>query len=126
MADVEIKISGALLTGRAPAAIRSMMADIVDQVAVQALADVHLVLNQRIKHPTPYYETQITVQRVGETAVIHDRGVVYGPWLEGVSSRNATTRFKGYAAFRNAAQTANARASRLADSVVQRHMRELS
>jgi len=26
--------------------------------------------------------------------------VVYGGWLEGISSRNKTTRFKGYHAFR--------------------------
>jgi hypothetical protein len=32
--------------------------------------------------------------------VISDRGVVYGPWLEGTGSRNQTTRFKGYASFR--------------------------
>ena len=36
----------------------------------------------------------------GRQALITDGGVVYGPWLEGVSSRNATTRFKGYASFR--------------------------
>lgn len=33
-------------------------------------------------------------------ARIDDNGVVYGPWLEGTSSRNQTTRFKGYASFR--------------------------
>jgi len=32
---------------------------------------------------------------------IHDSGVVYGPWLEGTSRRNNTTRFKGYRSFRN-------------------------
>ena len=32
--------------------------------------------------------------------VIHDSKVVYGPWLEGTSSRNNTTQFKGYASFR--------------------------
>ena len=32
--------------------------------------------------------------------VISDSNVVYGPWLEGVSSRNQATRFKGYAIFR--------------------------
>lgn len=35
---------------------------------------------------------------------VHDSLVIYGPWLEGVGSRNATTRFKGYAMFRNARQ----------------------
>ena len=32
--------------------------------------------------------------------VVVDSNVVYGPWLEGVSSRNQATRFKGYAIFR--------------------------
>ena len=35
-------------------------------------------------------------------AEINDGGVVYGPWLEGISSRNQTTKFKGYKAFRMA------------------------
>jgi len=37
-------------------------------------------------------------------ALITDGGCVYGPWLEGVGSRNATTRFKGYSSFRRTAQ----------------------
>ena len=32
--------------------------------------------------------------------VISDSNVVYGPWLEGVSSRNDASRFKGYGIFR--------------------------
>lgn len=39
--------------------------------------------------------------RYGE---IRDGGVIYGPWLEGISTRNQTTRFKGYSAFRRVAQ----------------------
>tara|TARA_Y100000310_G_scaffold50965_1_gene47026 strand:- start:2512 stop:2961 length:450 start_codon:yes stop_codon:yes gene_type:complete len=35
---------------------------------------------------------------------IHDSGVEYGPWLEGTSSRNATTRFKGYHVWRKTKQ----------------------
>lgn len=41
---------------------------------------------------------------------IHDSGVVYGPWLEGTSSRNRSSRFKGYAMFRNAFQRLEQRA----------------
>jgi len=37
-------------------------------------------------------------------ALITDNGVCYGPWLEGVGSRNETTRFKGYNSFRRTAQ----------------------
>ena len=35
----------------------------------------------------------------GLTGRIDDGNVVYGPWLEGTSSRNQTTRFKGYHSF---------------------------
>ena len=34
---------------------------------------------------------------------IDDSKLIYGPWLEGVSSRNETTRFRGYAVFRHVA-----------------------
>ena len=36
--------------------------------------------------------------------IINDSGVIYGPWLEGVGTRNQTTRFKGYASFRRTGQ----------------------
>jgi hypothetical protein len=35
-------------------------------------------------------------------ALLTDSGVTYGPWLEGVSSRNEASRFKGYGMFRRA------------------------
>ena len=37
-------------------------------------------------------------------ALITDGGMVYGPWLEGIGSRNETSRFKGYSSFRKTAQ----------------------
>jgi hypothetical protein len=63
------------------------------------MAHVQRTLDDRIVHPTPYYETQITMVKVPEGKVIHDRGVIYGPWLEGTGERNKTTSFKGYHAF---------------------------
>ena len=52
---------------------------------------------------------------------IHDSKVVYGPWLEGTGSRNATTRFKGYAAFRRARQELE----RIKTGIIQRRLRRL-
>ena len=49
---------------------------------------------------------------------IHDSNVVYGPWLEGASSRNRTTRFKGYAMFRRATQ----QLERMKVGIVQKHI----
>ena len=39
--------------------------------------------------------------------IITDGNVIYGPWLEGISSRNQSTRFKGYATFRKTGQWLN-------------------
>lgn len=104
MPEIVVTSTGPLFDGRAPAVMRRLMEEVTWEVGAQALADVHRLLDQSIRHPTPYYETQVTMQRVTPDVVVHDRGVIYGNWLEGTSSRNTTTRFKGYHSFRRAAQ----------------------
>ena len=51
---------------------------------------------------------------------IHDGGVKYGPWLEGVSNRNRATRFKGYHSFQLASQLVQKEGK----EVLQKHMRK--
>jgi len=113
--------------GNAERVLRDMCSDIVDEVAAQASADVHTNLNTSIRHPTPYYETQIRIESRGfNERSVNDSGVIYGPWLEGTGSRNRTTRFKGYASFRRAAQSTQARVPQLARAAVERAARRLS
>jgi len=57
--------------------------------------------------------------------IITDGGrVVYGPWLEGESSRNKTTRFKGYRSFRTTrdwlSKMANGKGQKMAKYLVSR------
>lgn len=59
-------------------------------------------------------------------ARIDDSGVLYGPWLEGVGSRNATTRFKGYASFRRVAQWLQSHAQAVAQHHVSRYVERLN
>lgn len=99
--------------------------DARDQVGAQGLADWHENLDRSIRHPTPYYETQPTVQERGGEAVVHDRGVIYGPWLEGVGSRNKTTRFKGYFSLRRAADSTRAKVDRVVRPAVERFVTKL-
>jgi hypothetical protein len=91
------------------AVIDHMCADIRHAVGEDALSEVQTNLDASIKHPTPYYETQVNSADRHEDTVVNDRGVVYGPWLEGVGSRNQTTSFKGYSSFRRAFQTVRGR-----------------
>jgi hypothetical protein len=102
MISVTVVGHGPLLSGNVPAVIEQYLEEVKREVAMQVVADVHYVLNRRIQHPTPYYETQLVAQQTGRDWDVNDRGVIYGPWLEGTSWRNSATRFKGYHAFREA------------------------
>lgn len=125
MSVVEIDLNGPLFDGRALAAVDAFLEDAKDAVAGQASAEVHLILDRSIRHPTPYYETQVHVERAGTDRSVNDRGVVYGPWLEGVGSRNLTTRFKGYHAFRIATQLVEQQVDRLVEPALRRHLPEM-
>lgn len=122
---IEVTVNGPLFTGATQRAIGRAAVQIEHEVGQQVLADVHWTLNRRIKHPTPYYETQIIMQPVGSDIVVHDRGIIYGPWLEGVSFRNQTTRFKGYHAFREAFREAREYAQPFAERILRRFVPEL-
>lgn len=52
------------------------------------------------KHPKGKYAQRVIVNRVSEDRVITDQFVIYGSWLEGTSTRNKSTKFKGYSSFR--------------------------
>ncbi len=101
---VTINLSGPWFDGLAPGMVTAMLDEMKYAIAAQVLADWHQNLDRSLQHPTPYYETQITLQQRVDDWVVHDRGIVYGPWLEGTSSRNRTTRFRGYAALRRAVE----------------------
>ena len=121
MTDVVIRVDGPMFNGLAKAAVDRCVDEVAQEVSAQASANVHMNLDRSLKNPTPYYETQITLDRVAPlTYLLHDRGIVYGPWLEGTGSRNRTTRFKGYASFRRAVGQTKRDAQRVADAVVRR------
>lgn len=103
--NITITLSGPLFANAPSATIAAMLREMQYQVAAQALADVHQNLDRSLQHPTPYYETQIMVQDRVDTWVVHDRGIVYGPWLES-GARSRPSRFRGYASFRRATATA--------------------
>lgn len=120
--SASVKLTGPLLTGKDVMVIKSFLLEAEDEVAQQASSYVHQYLNSSIKHPTPYYETQITTQRLSGDAVVHDRGIVYGPWLEGTSARNQTTRFKGYHSFQKALASTKKDVPRLVLAVMRRYL----
>lgn len=127
LATVEMRARGPFFDGMAQVAITAFLHEAVQEIAAQALAEWHHNLNASLVHPTPYYETQIMVQAVSSlTSVVHDRGIVYGPWLEGTSSRNQSTRFKGYASLRRAWQTTQSKVVPLAAAALARFISRMN
>lgn len=105
-----VTVSGPLFDGRDHAVIDAMCDAIADEVAREGRDIVRLNSDTSFKTQTPYYVTRLGVDDAGLHARdVTDNGVIYGPWLEGVGSRNfPKTRFKGYAMFRRATQYLNA------------------
>lgn len=52
----------------------------------------------------------------------NNEGVVWWPWLEGTSKRNATTRFKGYHVFRIVKNIMRRKAKRIGDDIMQAYL----
>jgi hypothetical protein len=121
--SVEVNMSGPIFTGQADAAVRAFVDDAEQAVAAQAYADVMTNLNASIKHPTPYYETQITVTKAAGGRVVHDRGIVYGPWLESGAGRR--TRFRGYHSFAKARAAVEAKAPGIVQHTLRKWLRQM-
>ena len=87
-------------------------------------------MKRSFKQPTPIYWNTTHVEVNGSVAVVNDggrsRGLVYGPWLEGVGSRNKTTRFKGYFNLRKAATQARKDIQRLARVLLPGYYRKMN
>ncbi|PBC71578.1 hypothetical protein BX265_6188 [Streptomyces sp. TLI_235] len=111
--EVIVRASGPLFDGTASALVQRYTQAGGEEVARWGEGEVQRVLEQVLRHPTGYYQSQVRVNRVSnDSFALTDGGVVYGPWLEGVSRRNAETRFKGYSTFRRVAKRVEQRADR--------------
>lgn len=102
--EIEAHTRGPLFDGRAAAIIDDWLNETVDSLAARGLDQIQFWMNVYFRDPTPYYSTQVTIDLAGTDRVIHDRGIIYGPWLDGSGSRNVTTRFKGYPHWRKTVQ----------------------
>ena len=72
-----------------------------------------------------HYRSNVVGKQRDLVAIITDSGVVYGPWLEGTSSRNQTTRFEGYFSFRKTRQYLRRNKEKLIRPIIRKMMRNL-
>lgn len=99
---------------------------LTERVADVADARVEILHRAFFRNPTPYYWTKVHAKPRAGYHVVTDGGIVYGPWLEGESERNKTTRFKGYRSMRLATQSVITSLPRIVDPVITDLCRELN
>ena len=128
MPEVQIRLSGPLF--RAGTSQR-----VIDRAVDRTISELVAEGEKRVKQQlykghgvlTGFYRRSIHGELLDSRhGIIHDSKVIYGPWLEGTSRRNQTTRFKGYAMFRNATQGLQEIAPRLLNKHMARAARELA
>jgi hypothetical protein len=134
---VKLTVKGPLVEGKARPEIRAAV-----EAAVAELTEIGHERISLMARPRPagvfkslaeagaavskgYYRANIHRESHGMTGVIGDSGVIYGPWLEGTGSRNASTRFKGYAMFRRTAQFLESRKQRVLDAHIKSAVQKL-
>ena len=103
-----------------------MVININETIAQEGVSRVKARLGQVLQNPTGYYESNIAVLRRAIYRGIWDSNVVYGGWLEGVTDRNRTSRFKGYHTFRLVKQSLDRDSVSLAAPVVAAYIREMN
>lgn len=119
MIDYRIKIrpKGALFNGQALRAQRDYFEAAKQGIAEEGVIMVRDDYDRHHRNPSGYAWSQVSMSSEPDP-VVWDGGIIYGPWLEGVSSRNKTTRFKGYRTYRRMSQELNRRATRIAESIL--------
>lgn len=123
---VSVETGGPLFNGQGPSIVVRSCRDMEEHLAEEGAQMVRTELMQVLRKETPYYRLQVTTEQMYGRHVITDGGVVYGPWLEGTSERNRTTRFKGYATFRRMAQKLDHEAPAIVRDRVFAMVRELN
>jgi hypothetical protein len=125
--SVDITTKGGLFRGKISAgftrlrsSVSSATKEANEDIAQDAYNRVQARLGSVLQNPTGYYQSRITTDVSSGSLEISDGGVRYGPWLEGTSSRNDTTRFKGYRTFQIVRQEMQRDAPKKANNVIGR------
>lgn len=124
-AQVEIRLTGPMFERDPAEIVRLYLVEAVQDVADHGANLVVHECARVFRDPTPYYWTRVTTERQHNSpdVIITDQRVIYGPWLEGTSWRNLTTRFKGYSVFRRTTNLLDRQAQGIAERTLDRFIR---
>lgn len=118
-----VTFHGPLFTGATEQQLKVTTREMEQRVADAFTQQWMSNMNAAFKTQTPYYMTQVVNQEMPGQHVIHDRGVIYGPWLEGVGSRNSPrTRFPGYHSMARALVTVRTKVQGICEDALRRRI----
>jgi hypothetical protein len=122
---------GPIFNGEADTSLRRACRDVQRKVAQETehLVKTYGQVRFRYEHkpPTGKWLEAVHTESKADYAVVTDGGIIYGPWLEGIGSRNQTTRFKGYRMWRKAYQDMNRSGARtIAQPIIDRAVARLN
>jgi len=97
-----VTVAGPLMEGRGPAVLQRFFDDATKLVAEAGRDELRKRATSKPRHPSGATAGAIVIRDFakGRTIITDYPQVLYGPWLEGTSSRNTSTRFKGYRMFK--------------------------
>jgi hypothetical protein len=129
--SIEVNFSGPMFDGRAVVQLDEMCKDVQKTAATAAEDTWQSLMDASFRHPTGAYQSHVNIARDGLDLVVNDgwpeSALEYGPWLEGVGSRNSpVTRFPGYHALSRAAAETERNVQILTQPVVDRHIEEIN
>lgn len=113
-----VKVSGPLFNGTASQAMKDYAEAVNVKLAREVKDEIVTDLNTAFKHSTGHYISKVKVTDNKGSATVDDSGIVYGPWLEGISSKNATTKFAGYHVFERVARKMQVTAATEAEKIL--------
>ncbi len=120
---------GPLLDGAAPEIINRWLDGVKQDIADEGLQNLRTFVMDKTGRATGHYQADITTSRVSYNDVKISNpaasGYAYGPWLEGVSKRNRSTRFKGYRLWRKTKVLLDERAPVIAEAKLPELIKEL-
>jgi hypothetical protein len=124
----DVTTSGPFFDGRADSYSARLVNRISHDVAAHGQELVRANLTSVLRAPkTPYAEQHVQLDVSQADVEIYDDNVIYGPWLEGVGSRNSpVTRFPGYATFRRTTQQVEAAVDESVKDALETYYQEMN
>lgn len=100
--EVDVAMRGVWIEGRAGPLVREFNEDAKKLVTTEGENQLRQRIPAKTKKSTGKFAGSISTHDFakGRTIAPVYPQVLYGPWLEGTSTRNASTRFKGYRFFK--------------------------